>query len=57
MALALDQEGGAPCSKLWLLMLTRNLWLIACAIGVVMFVGSVAFDIVVAETSRRRWPS
>ena len=35
----------ARLHKLWLLMLTRNLWLIAAAIGVIMFVGSLAFDL------------
>jgi hypothetical protein len=42
---ALEREEVAPLQKLWLLMLTRNLWLIAAAVGVVMFAGGVAFDI------------
>ena len=42
---AAGQDEGARLQKLWLLMLTRNLWLIAAAIGVVMFVGSMAFDL------------
>lgn len=40
-----SEEERSALHKVWLLMLTRNLWLIACAIGVVMFIGSVAFDI------------
>lgn len=41
----LAEEEDAPLRRLWLLMLTRNLWLIAAAIAIVMFVGSVGFDI------------
>jgi hypothetical protein len=40
--------------KLPLLMLTRNLWLIAAAIGLVMFAGSVVIDLVLLE--RRETP-
>ena len=29
-----EREEVAPLQKLWLLMLTRNLWLIAAAVGV-----------------------
>ena len=36
-------------AKLPLLMLTRNLWLIAAAIGLVMFIGSVAFDLMLLK--------
>jgi hypothetical protein len=42
---AAGQVEGARLQKLWLLMLTRNLWLIAAAIGAVMFVGSLIFDL------------
>jgi hypothetical protein len=44
-----EEEASAPLHKLWLLMLTRNLWLIACAIGVIMFIGSAAFDLVLLK--------
>jgi hypothetical protein len=42
---ALENGGSAPLQKLWLLMLTRNLRLIAGAVAVVMFAGGVAFDV------------
>jgi hypothetical protein len=42
---AAGQDEAARLHKLWLLMLTRNLWLIAAGIGIVMFVGSLAFDL------------
>lgn len=46
---SLDQERGARLQQLWLSMLTRNLWPIAGAVGLVMFVGSVGFDIVLLK--------
>jgi signal transduction histidine kinase len=41
----LAEQADPRLQRLWLLMLTRNLWVIAGAIGIVMFVGSVGFDI------------
>ena len=46
---ALDQERGARLQQLWFSMLTRSLWAIAGAVGVVMFVGSVGFDLVLLK--------
>ena len=46
---ALDQERGARLQRLWLSMLTRNLWPIAGAVGLVMFVASVGFDFVLLK--------
>jgi hypothetical protein len=43
------QEGGAPLQRLWLSMLTRNLWLIAGGLGLVMFVASLGFDLVLLK--------
>jgi ABC-type nickel/cobalt efflux system permease component RcnA len=43
------EEKEAPWQRLWLMMLTRNLWLIAGAIAIVMFVGSVSFDLVLLK--------
>lgn len=40
------EEKNAPWQRLWLLMLTRNLWLIAGAVAIVMFIGSEGFDLV-----------
>ncbi len=40
---------GAPLERVWLAMLTRNLWLIAAIIGAVMFVGSVGFDLMLLK--------
>jgi uncharacterized integral membrane protein len=46
---ALGQESGARLQRLWLAMLTRNLWPIAVAVGAVMFVASVGFDFVLLK--------
>lgn len=46
---SLDQERVARLQRLWLLMLTRNLWPIAGAVGLVMFVASVGFDLVLLK--------
>lgn len=46
---AADKDDSAPLHKFWLLMLTRNLWLIAGGIGVVMFAGSVSFDLILLK--------
>lgn len=45
-ASSLPGEKDATLQRLWLSMLTRNLRLIAGTFGVVMFVGSVGFDLV-----------
>lgn len=46
---ALGEEGGATLQRLWLSMLTRNLWLIAGAVGVVMFLAGVGFDLILLK--------
>lgn len=46
---SLSQERGARLQQLWLSMLTRHLWPIAGAVGLVMFVASVGFDIVLLK--------
>jgi len=46
---SLDQERGATLQRLWLSMLTRNLWPIAGAVGLVVFVASVGFDLILLK--------
>jgi hypothetical protein len=46
---ALDDGGGAARRQSWLSTLTRNLWLIAGALGLVVFVASVGFDFVLLK--------
>jgi hypothetical protein len=46
---SLDEDTGARLQRLWLSMLTGNLWLIAGAVGLVMFVGSVGFDLILLK--------
>ena len=46
---SLGQARGARLQRLWLSMLTRNLWPIAGAVGLVMFVASVGFDLVLLK--------
>jgi hypothetical protein len=46
---SLDPERGAFLQRLRLSMLTRNLWLIAGAVGLVMFVASVGFDLILLK--------
>jgi hypothetical protein len=41
-----DAAEAASLRKLWLRMLTGHLWLIAAGLGIIMFVGSVSFDLV-----------
>lgn len=50
--LPLDLREGAPLRKLWLRMLTGHLPLIAGGIGVIMFVASVSFDLLLLERER-----
>jgi hypothetical protein len=44
-----DEERGARLQQLWLSMLTRNLWPIAGVVGLVMFVASVGFDLILLK--------
>ena len=46
---SLDEERGARLQRLWLSMLTRNLWLISGAVGLVMFVGGVSIDLILLK--------
>lgn len=47
--LRLDAEAAAGFQKLWLRTLTGHLWVIAATIGVIMFIGSVSFDLILLE--------
>jgi ABC-type multidrug transport system fused ATPase/permease subunit len=46
---ALSSDDRGAVERLWLLMLTRKLWLISAAMGAVMFIGSVIFDLVLLQ--------
>lgn len=43
------EPAAQPFRKLWLRMLTGYLWMIAAGIGIIMFVGSVSFDLILLE--------
>ncbi len=45
----LEAESPAPFQKLWLGMLTGNLWLLAAAIGVILLVASISFDLLLLQ--------
>ncbi len=53
MPAASEGKSKAVLQKLWLSMLTRSLWLIAGAIGAVMFVAGVGFDLVLFQHKER----
>ncbi len=43
------EEEGARLQKLWLRTLTGHLWVIAAAIGIIVLLGSISFDMVLLE--------